>query len=133
MYAIELLSFTTPWSYEGLYEDICFNPCSLYLGAFDGETLCGYLGVWHIMDEAHMTNIAVLPERRNQGIGKTLLNTAIRQLKEIGAKRLTLEVRVSNHTAQHMYKQAGFVEAGIRKKYYSDNGEDAIIMVLYMD
>lgn len=80
------------------------------------------------MDEAQVTNIAVLPGYRGNKVGETLLKQAIGMAKEYGAGKISLEVRVSNHVAQSLYTKLGFQPGGIRKRYYTDNGEDALVM-----
>jgi len=91
-------------------------------------SIVGFAGLWLMVDEAHITTIAVHPQYRRQGLGELLLTSLIDISYEIGAKWVTLEVRVSNHTAQNLYRKYGFREAGVRHRYYSDNGEDALIM-----
>ncbi|MBI2952904.1 MAG: ribosomal protein S18-alanine N-acetyltransferase [Chloroflexi bacterium] len=91
-------------------------------------TLAGYAGLWLMLDEAHITTIAVRPQLRGQGIGELLLIGLADTAIALGAKYLTLEVRVSNTVAQNLYRKFGFHEEGVRKRYYSDNGEDALIM-----
>ncbi|GAC1431659.1 MAG: ribosomal protein S18-alanine N-acetyltransferase [Chloroflexota bacterium] len=91
-------------------------------------TLAGYAGLWLVMDEAHITTIAVRPEFRGRGFGELLLASMVEVALEIGGRWLTLEVRVSNEVAQNLYRKYGFRAAGVRHKYYSDNGEDAVIM-----
>ena len=130
IYAIELECFTVPWSYEGLCRDVVENPCAIYVGAFDGRDLLGYAGMWVVLDEAHITNIAVRPEWQGRGIGRHLLKGLIRLARRSGADALTLEVRPSNTAALRLYESEGFATEGVRKKYYSDNGEDAYIMWL---
>lgn len=130
IYEIELECFTVPWSYDGLSRDIIENPCAIYIGAFDGTELLGYAGMWVILDEAHITNIAVRTSRRGEGIGRRLLHGLMRIARRAGADGITLEVRPSNAAALHLYESVGFKKAGLRKKYYSDNGEDAYIMWL---
>lgn len=130
IYSIEVQCFTVPWSYDGLKKDLVENPCAIYIGAFERYELVGYAGMWVILDEAHITNIAVLPEMRGQGIGRRLLNGLLRIARRAGAEGITLEVRPSNSVALALYESMGFKKAGVRKKYYSDNGEDAYIMWL---
>lgn len=88
----------------------------------------GYAGMWLMIDEAHITTIAVRSAWRGKGLGELLLASLIEVAEDIGAKRLTLEVRVSNDAAQTLYRKYGFVEEGRRPRYYSDNNEDAYIM-----
>ena len=88
----------------------------------------GYCGVWVIVDEAHVTNIAILPQHRGRKLGEALLKRVIEVTKEMGAIKMTLEVRASNHVAQSLYRKLGFLDGAIRKGYYPDNQEDALVM-----
>ena len=88
----------------------------------------GYVGMWVILDEGHITNLAVDPAYRRKGIGRALLEHLITEGKKRGVRFLTLEVRSSNLVAQQLYRKLGFYEAGVRPGYYQDNQEDAIIM-----
>lgn len=90
--------------------------------------LVGYAGVWVLLDEGHITTIAVAPAHRRQGVGELLLNGLIDHAIELGAESLTLEVRLSNTAAQRLYLKYGFHPAGKRPRYYTDNSEDALIM-----
>lgn len=130
IYAIELECFTVLWSRNGLTRDIVENPCAVYIGAFEDDELVGYGAMWVIIDEAHITNIAVKERLRGQGIGRFLLRGLIGIAKRNGAAGITLEVRPSNTAAVGLYESEGFVQKGLRKKYYTDNGEDAYIMWL---
>jgi [ribosomal protein S18]-alanine N-acetyltransferase len=94
----------------------------------DLAAIIGFSGLWLMVDEAHVTTIATHPEHRRQGLGEFLLVSLIDIAYSIGAKWVTLEVRVSNYTAQNLYRKYGFREAGLRHRYYSDNQEDALIM-----
>lgn len=94
----------------------------------DLASIIGFSGLWLMVDEAHVTTIAMHPEHRGLGLGEFLLVSLIDISYNIGAKWVTLEVRVSNHTAQNLYRKYGFREAGVRHRYYSDNQEDALIM-----
>jgi [ribosomal protein S18]-alanine N-acetyltransferase len=125
---IEKLSFTIPWSKEAFYNELHKNQFATYLVIEDGESIIGYCGVWIVVDEAHITNIAVLPEYRGRKLGESLLAKVIEMAKEMGAKSMTLEVRVSNIVAQNLYRKFGFENGGIRKGYYTDNQEDALVM-----
>lgn len=125
---IERASFTTPWSRAAFAAEVADNDLAYYLvGEADGAVV-GYAGVWIILDEAHVTNIAVLPAYRGQGLGEQLLTALMAYAKKRGALSMTLEVRVSNEGAQRLYRRLGFMPRGIRKQYYSDTKEDALIM-----
>ena len=91
-------------------------------------TLAGYAGLWLMVDEAHITTIGVRPQFRGRGYGELLLVTLTEAALDINARWLTLEVRMSNATAQNLYRKYGFHDAGTRKRYYTDNNEDALIM-----
>ncbi|MCL4459749.1 MAG: ribosomal protein S18-alanine N-acetyltransferase [Chloroflexi bacterium] len=91
-------------------------------------TIVGYAGFWLMVDEAHVTTIAVRPELKRRGVGELLFVSLIDLAIAEGAKRLTLEVRISNTAAQQLYKKYGLTEEGLRRHYYTDNGEDALIM-----
>ncbi|MYL66083.1 ribosomal-protein-alanine N-acetyltransferase [Bacillus hwajinpoensis] len=125
---IEHATFPTPWSRSAFYNEIVINHFATYLLLEVGEEVAGYCGVWVIIDEAHITNIALHPEYRGLKLGEALLNKAIHFTKSRGALKITLEVRVSNIVAQNLYRKFGFEEGGIRKNYYTDNQEDALVM-----
>ena len=103
-------------------------------GAGNGDVGCpvdpirGFVGIWFLADEAHITSIATRLEYQRQGIGELLLIGAVEQATQRGSRVVTLEVRVSNDIAQAMYRKYGFKEVGVRKRYYSDNAEDAVLM-----
>ena len=128
--AMEQLCFATPWSEKELTRDICENILSTYLVAASGRKIIGYAGIWVVTDEGHITNVAIHPEWRGQGIATVLMNELLEAAKGCGATRFTLEVRPSNKAAIALYRQFGFVIVGHRKAYYEDNGEDAAIMWL---
>jgi ribosomal-protein-alanine N-acetyltransferase len=92
------------------------------------RSIIGYAGLWLMTDEAHITTIAVDPDFQGNGIGELLLVGLIDRARQIGARWLTLEVRVSNEVAQRLYEKYTFKEMGLRRRYYSDNGEDALVM-----
>lgn len=94
----------------------------------EAGAILGFAGMWLMFDEAHITTIGVRKVLRGRGIGELMLVHLIDQAQEMGAKRLTLEVRVSNNVAQSLYRKYSFREEGVRKRYYSDDGEDALIM-----
>lgn len=125
---IEHASFTTPWSREAFHNELNVNKFAKYIVLEADEKVVGYCGVWIVVDEAHVTNIAILPEYRGKKLGEALLLTLVEFAKTMGAKSMTLEVRVTNNVAQSLYRKFGFQRGGLRKKYYSDNQEDAIVM-----
>jgi [ribosomal protein S18]-alanine N-acetyltransferase len=92
------------------------------------RSIVGYAGIWVMTDEAHVTTIASHPELRGRGVGELLLVALIHRATEIGARWMTLEVRASNAVAQNLYRKYTFKEMGVRRRYYSDNGEDALVM-----
>jgi ribosomal-protein-alanine N-acetyltransferase len=94
----------------------------------DLNSIVGFAGLWLMVDEAHVTTIAMHPDFRRRGLGELMLTSLVDISYEIGAKWVTLEVRVSNDPAQALYHKYGFREAGVRHRYYSDNQEDALIM-----
>jgi len=126
--AIEEASFSTPWSRAAYHRELIVNGYATYLvGRLDGR-LVSYGGMWVVLDEAHVTNIAVHPEYRRAGVGRLTMKTLERRALQLGASRMTLEVRVSNHAARRLYDSLGFRGTGIRRNYYSDTREDAIVM-----
>ncbi|MGD6818320.1 ribosomal protein S18-alanine N-acetyltransferase [Metabacillus sp. 84] len=128
VYEIETKSFATPWNKESFYNEVAHNLFATYLVAEHDHKVIGYCGIWLIVDEAQITNIAILPEYRGNGFGETLLKKAMKEAKKRGARQLSLEVRLSNYPAQELYKKLGFRPGGIRKQYYTDNLEDALVM-----
>jgi ribosomal-protein-alanine N-acetyltransferase len=125
--SIERRAFETPWSLAMFVLELS-KPSGICLALTDGDRLSGYLVCSRYADVWHLMNIAVVPERRRQGIARRLLE---RLFDEAGPDaRYTLEVRTSNHGAIAMYEQLGFRRAGHRRRYYHDNGEDALIMWL---
>ncbi len=125
---IEKLSFTIPWTKNAFVQELKNNKFAIYLSAKIENKVVGYAGMWKIFDEGHITNIAVHPEFRQIGIGSKLLEGLINISKKVNITKMTLEVRRSNKSAQTLYMKYGFKAAGIRKEYYADNGEDAVIM-----
>lgn len=126
--AIEQQSFAVPWPKDAFYNDIVHNRFAAYIMIECNAQVAGYCGVWLVMDEAHITNIALLPQYRGRKLGETLLRKVMELAKEAGAQTMSLEVRVSNLPARRLYKKLGFQEGGIRKNYYTDNYEDALVM-----
>lgn len=123
---LESLCFADPWSESALREELG-NPCARFLVAlYDGE-IAGYLGCHHIAGEGFIANIAVFPAYRRRGIARALVQTA--QAKPLS--RLTLEVRASNEAAIALYRSLGFVEDGVRPRFYSHPTEDAVLYSYY--
>lgn len=125
---IEELSFTAPWSEEAFKNEVCRNICARYQVAYLNDKIIGYGGMWVIVDEGHITNIAVHPEYRGIGVGKMIMEALIKVAKGEGVKSMTLEVRRTNLIALNLYKKYGFAIEGLRPRYYADNNEDAFIM-----
>lgn len=134
---IERLSFPTPWSRYAFLSELLENDRAYYLVARLVPTVpprprrarpAGYVGVWLVLDEGHVTNVAVHPEYRGMGIGRQLMQAVEDLVREKGGKRMTLEVRRTNLIAQNLYRSLGYRSAGVRRGYYRDNNEDAFIM-----
>ncbi len=125
---IDEICFALPWSQESFHQEICENPRAIYVVACRGDRILAYAGVWVILDEGHITNVAVRPEDRGNGLGEAVVCRLLQSGEKSGINSFTLEVRVSNLPAKKLYEKMGFVSAGIRKGYYADNGEDAEIM-----
>ncbi len=116
------------WSKESFLNELS-NDLARYYSAYDENgNLVGYAGCWQILEEVHITNIAVSPEFRRQKIGESLLRQIIDDCYKNKAKYITLEVRVSNKAAIGLYEKYGFKSLGVRKGYYQNNNEDALIM-----
>lgn len=128
VHGIEVEAFPTPWSEQAFVNELTQNHFAHYVVMEIGDRMIGYGGMWVIIDEAHVTNIAVISEFRGRKLGARLMAELGERAYQLGAKRMTLEVRVSNTIAQRLYARFGFEPVGLRPGYYSDNGEDAIIM-----
>lgn len=126
--AIERVSFPTPWTKAAFNHEIMNNEFACYIVALDGNKVIGYCGMWVIVDEAHITTLAVHPDYRRQGIAREMLKEMCNEALYRGCRRMTLEVRLSNHGAIKLYEKVGFVSCGLRPGYYTDTKEDAIIM-----
>lgn len=127
VHAIEEATFPRPWTREDFVKEMTQNACARYLVAEQAGEIVGFAGAWIVLDEAHITNIAVARARRGQGVGKALTRGLLQYAANLGVVYATLEVRRSNGVAQGLYKGLGFVYVGLRKRYYEDNGEDAFI------
>lgn len=126
--AIERASFTTPWPAYAYRQEIEANRLAQYLVAAIGADIVAYGGIWLMVDEAHVTTFAVHPRYRRRRIGERLLLSLLDLALDRHAREATLEVRLSNLAARRLYEKYGFRPVGIRPRYYSDNGEDALIM-----
>lgn len=129
--ALEQECFASPWSRESLYHDLAENRLSTYFVAECQGQILGYVGIWTIMDEGHINNVAVSPQYRRRHVGSALIAAMLRSTTDAGIKSHTLEVRAGNRAARGLYENYGFKEAGLRKGYYEDDGEDAVIMWRY--
>src|SRR6056297_1062972 len=125
---IEEETFSVPWSRDSYESEISTNMLSAYFVVEAAGRIIGYCGMWFILDEAHITNIAVQKSFRGKGIGAMLVGCLLEEALKKGIGKLTLEVRDSNIAARKLYEKMGFSEEGIRPGYYPDNHEDAIIM-----
>lgn len=125
---LERLCFAVPWSEDVFRMEIERNRFARYLVVKYRGDVIGYGGIWLIIGEAHVTNIAIHPDYRRRGIGRELLLSLMEVAREFDAIKMTLEVRESNTGAKALYEQLDFKADGIRKGYYGDTGEDAIIM-----
>ncbi|HLR74147.1 MAG TPA: ribosomal protein S18-alanine N-acetyltransferase [Virgibacillus sp.] len=125
---VEEASFTTPWPEKIFYQELINNKHAHYFVLVVDEQIVGYAGLWIIFQDVQVTNIAILPEFRRMNLGEKLFQYICHYAIKQGAHRLSLEVRASNIAAQRMYRKFGLVPGGIRKQYYTDNKEDAIIM-----
>lgn len=128
VWELEKKCFSVPWSEESIRA--MFSEKGYWnLTARDDGSLVGYIGMKAVLDEADITNVAVDPDRRRQGIGKMLLRGLLAKAGDMGIRRIFLEVRVSNTAARALYEQAGFRTVDVRKNYYEKPKEDAYIMV----
>lgn len=124
---LERECFADPWSQQSIASEL-HNPLSLWLVAQEGQTLLGYVGSQTCQDETDMMNIAVSPASRRQGVARALIEALVSALRQRGSKQLTLEVRASNGPARQLYESLGFLQVGLRKNYYRNPKEDALIL-----
>lgn len=125
---IEVATFPTPWTLDSFYYEMNENQYAHYLVAEEDGQLVGFCGLWNVIDAAQITNVAVIETMRGRGVGEALMREAMRLSKEAGMDVMSLEVRVTNTVAQNLYRKLGFQDGGLRKNYYADNGEDALVM-----
>jgi len=124
---IEQKCFTLPWSRESYLGELNNNFATYLVCDFEGE-IAGYGGIWVVFEDAHITNVAVDPDFRQSGMGAALMQELEQIARDKKAQQILLEVRPSNKAALAMYRNLGYFPTGLRQNYYSDNGEDAIIM-----
>lgn len=129
VWEIEKQSFAIPWSRDAFVTEVTENKCARYLVVREDGTPVAYAGMWLVLDEAHVTNIAVRSDMRGRGLGEAVARALMQLAADTGIRYMTLEVRRTNLVAQSLYKKLGFVEVGFRKRYYADNNEDALVMV----
>lgn len=120
-------SFPVSWSIESFEKELT-NPLAKYMVAILDNKVIGFAGLWTILDEGHITNIAIDSSYRGKGYSKILLSSLLENTLPLCSEGVTLEVRKSNIVAQNLYTSLGFISEGVRKGYYEDNKEDAIIM-----
>lgn len=128
VHEIERLSFPVPWPAYAFRQELETNKLARYLVVRAGSLTVAYGGIWLMVDEAHVTTFAVLPDWRRRGVGARLMLSLMDLSVQVGAHVVTLEVRLSNIPARTLYQRFGFRPVGVRPRYYSDNGEDALIM-----
>ena len=125
---VDKASFPAPWTREIYETEILENKHAHYFVVVENEKVIGFVGIWIVHEDAQITNIAIHPDYRGNKIGEKLFGFAVSYVIQQGAERLSLEVRVTNTVAQKLYRKFGLVPGGIRKNYYPDNNEDAIVM-----
>ena len=128
VHRIEAASFPMPWPDYAFRQELQTNRLAHYLVVRSGNETVAYGGLWLLVDEAHITTFAVLPEWRRRGIGGRLMVALMDVALRLNSRVMTLEVRLSNQPARALYHRFGFRPVGVRPRYYSDNGEDALIM-----
>ena len=128
VHEIERASFPVPWPSYAFRQELETNRMAHYLVARAESGIVAYGGIWLMVDEAHVTSFAVAPDHRRAGIGGRLMLELMELSVHLGARVATLEVRLSNEAARLLYGRFGFRPVGVRPRYYSDNGEDALIM-----
>lgn len=126
---VEEEAFSLPWTRDAFVQEMTTNLHAYYIVAENDQgQIVGFCGMWMIIDESHITNVAVAEQVKGQGIGEGLMREAIRVAREHEVVLMSLEVRVSNTIAQNLYRKLDFQNGGIRKGYYTDNQENALVM-----
>ena len=128
VWRIETATFPTPWSLRDFEHEMRENPCARYLVAVRDGQIIGFAGIHIVLDEGHITNIAVIRDERGKGIGRRLTQALLQYAANLGVAYVTLEVRENNEAAKQLYRSLGFIKVGVRKKYY-EGQTDAHIMV----
>ena len=129
VHRLEQAIFSMPWSEKDFVYEMTENKVARYLVIEEAGEIIAFAGAHIILDQAHVTNIAVRQDCRGRGLGRMITRALMQYASNLGAEYLTLEVRQSNVTAQNLYKSLGFVKVNVRKRYYEDTGEDAWLMV----
>lgn len=130
--SLEKMCFSIPWSKASLKEEIDNENANFLVAVAENQKVLGYVGLNFILDEGYITNIAVFPQHRGNGIAKKLLETLVDFAKDKNLKFISLEVRKSNISAISLYKNLDFLAVGVRKNFYSCPKEDAVIMTKYL-
>lgn len=128
MASLDIICFSDPWSVDSFIQELAENKVAHYIVSEVEGKVIGYVGVWIIAGEGHITNVAVHPKYRRNKIGEKMILNMLKLSEESNVTIHSLEVRKSNSAAIKLYKKMNFFEAGLRKNYYANNGEDAIIM-----
>lgn len=130
VHAIEQKTNPSPWSENTFHTEIA-NRDAEYFIIKDADVIVGFAGYWKVIDEAHITTIAVEPNRQGAGLGRKLMESLLEHARQDGIACVTLEVRAGNQRAIALYEKLGFVSCGVRKRYYADTREDAVVMWLH--
>ncbi len=130
---VEESCFAIAWTRADFEREMNENKLAIYFVAKDGEKIVGYAGMWHVVTEGQITNVAVLDEYRGQKVGSLLMEALIKTAEEREMIGITLEVKISNYPAQKLYTKYGFKPEGFRKNYYKDTNEDAVVMWKYFE
>lgn len=130
--AIERASFSCPWSRQFFLEELQAS-CAKSVLSVSGDVVVGYCLYWRLPTDIDIHNVAVHPEYRRSGVGRRMLLHVIEEARRTGSHNITLEVRKSNEAAQALYRSLGFEICGVRRGYYSDDGEDAWVMILQLN
>lgn len=131
IHRVEESCFQSPWS-ENTIEAILKSDNGLCFGCFEDDTLVGYIALEWVLDEGSLTNLAVIPTYRRRGIAEKLTEALIEEAQRLSLQFVTLEVRTTNTPASNLYRKMGFEEVGVRRGYYSNPREDALLMTKYL-